>query len=146
MRYREIGQVHMDFHRTTNGTIRYLRETYGVAFLDEIFRRTAHDVYKSIHEDLKAGDPQQLIEHWTYYMDREGGEYSIERNEDTITMTVTKCPADAYLKDKGVEIDEAFRQQTSVLNAALSEGTPFEITTDDQGGGRYTQTIRRVRS
>jgi len=146
MRYKETGQVHMDFHRTTNATIRYLRENYGVEFLDEVFRRTAHDVYRSIHEDLKAGDPEQLIEHWSYYLDREGGEYSIERDGDLITMTVTKCPAYAYLKEKGLEADEAFRRQTTVINAALAEDTPFEITTQDLGDGQYVQTIRRVRS
>ena len=146
MRYRETGQVHMDFHRTTNGTIRYLRETYGVEFLDEVFRRTAHDVYRSIHEDLKAGDPEQLVEHWSYYLDREGGEYAVERDGDTITMRVTKCPAYAYLTERGIEIDEAFRRQTTVLNAAFAEDTPFEITTKDLGGGQYIQTIRRVRA
>ena len=144
MRYRETGQVHMDFHRTTNGTIRYLRENYGVAFLDEVLRRTAHDVYRSIHEDLKAGDPEQLVEHWSYFLDREGGEYSIERDGDTITMTVTKCPAYAYLREKGLEIDPAFRRQTTVLNAALAEGAPFEIATEDLGDGKYVQTIRRA--
>ena len=44
MRYKETGEVHMDFHRTTNGTIAYLRKTYGEKFLDEVFRRTAQDV------------------------------------------------------------------------------------------------------
>ena len=56
MRYRETGQVHMDFHRTLNGTIAYLRETYGVAFLDEVLRRTARDVYRSIRDDLERGE------------------------------------------------------------------------------------------
>ena len=38
VRYRETGAVHLDFHRTTNGTIAYLRQRYGVEFLDEILR------------------------------------------------------------------------------------------------------------
>ncbi len=57
MRYKETGQVHMDFHRTTNGTIAYLRKTYGEEFLDAVFRRTARDVYRSIRQDLLRGDP-----------------------------------------------------------------------------------------
>ena len=59
MRYKETGELHMDFHRTTNGTIAYLREQYGQDFLDEVFRRTAHDVYRAIHQDLRRGDPDQ---------------------------------------------------------------------------------------
>ena len=46
VRYRETGEVHIDFHRSTNGTIAYLRTNYGRAFLDETFRRMAHDVYR----------------------------------------------------------------------------------------------------
>ena len=43
MRYGETGNVHLDFHRTTNGTITYLRERYGIEMLDEILRRTARE-------------------------------------------------------------------------------------------------------
>ena len=144
MRYRETGEVHMDFHRTTNGTIAYLRTQYGQDFLDGVFRRTSHDVYRAIHEDLKSGDPEHLVEHWQYFFDREKGEYEIEREGDDIRMTVTKCPAIAYLKNRGIEIDPAFCRQTVVVNEALAEGSPFEITTDVQGGGRCVQTIRRT--
>lgn len=144
MRYRDTGQVHMDFHRTTNATIAYLRENYGTDFLDETLRRTAHDVYRAIHDDLKAGDPEQLVEHWSYYFDREGGEYEITRSGDEITMQVSKCPAIAFLERRGIAVDPAFCRQTVVINEALAEDTPFKITTDVQGGGRCVQAIRRV--
>jgi len=145
MRYKETGEVHLDFHRTTNGTIRYLRTTHGDDFLDEVLRRTARDVYRAIHDDLKRGDPEQLVEHWTYFFDREGGEYELKRADDEILFTVVKCPAIAYLKSKGIEIDPAFCRQTTVVNETLAEGSPFEITTDVQGEGRCVQTLRRAR-
>ncbi len=143
MRYQETGQVHRDFHRTTNGTIAYLREHYGEEVLDESFRRTAREVYKAIHNDLAAGDPEQLVEHWTWFFDREGGEYTLERDGDTIRFTVAVCPAIAYLQERGIAIDPAFCRQTTVINETLAEGTPFEITTEVLGGGRCVQTIRR---
>ena len=143
MRYRETGEVHMDFHRTTNGTIAYLRKTYGQDFLDETFGRTARDVYRSIREDLHRGDVEPLIEHWAYFFEREGGDYTIERDGDDVRMTVRRCPAVAYLQDKGIEIDPAFCRQTVVINAALAEGSPFEIDTQVLGGGRCVQTVRR---
>ena len=145
MRYRDAGQVHLDFHRTTNGTIGYLRRKYGRAFLDETFRRTARDVYRSIREDLLKGDTSQLLEHWSYYFDREGGRYSIDRNGDEIRMTVHECPAIAYLKKRGIEIDPDFCRQTIVINEAFAESSPFEITTDVIGDGRCVQTLRRLR-
>ena len=143
MRYRETGQVHMDFHRTTNGTVGYLREKYGEEFLDETFRRTARDVYRSIHEDLKRGDASQLVEHWTYYFSREGGAYRLEQDARVTRFVVERCPAIAYLKSRGIEIDPAFCRQTVVINSALAEETPFLIDTEVLGGGRCVQTIRR---
>lgn len=143
MRYRDTGEVHLDFHRTTNGTIAYLRERYGVAFLDEVLRRTARDVYRAIRADLQAGNPEHLLEHWTYYLTREGGKFTVERTPTEIRVTVDRCPAAAYLQQRGIPLDPAFRRQTTVLNEALGDGTPFEVTTEVIDDLRYIQTIRR---
>ena len=143
MRYQETGEVHRDFHRTTNGTIRYLREHYGEAFLDETFRRTARDVYRAIAEDLQRGDTAQLVQHWTYFMQREGGDFTLECEGDTIRLTVHRCPAIAYLQARGMAVDPAFCRQTTVVNETLAEGTPFTITTEVLGDGRCVQTIQR---
>ena len=145
MRYRETGQVHLDFHRTLNGTVAYLRRKHGVRFLDQILRRTAHAVYRAIRRDLRRGDPEQLVEHWAYFFGREGGAFRIDREDGEIRLTVRRCPAIAYLRKRGIAVDPAFCRQTVVVNAALAEGTPFEITTDVRGGGRCVQTIRRRR-
>lgn len=143
MRYQEDGEVHLDFHRTLNGTIRYIRETHGREVLDQTFRQTATEVYRAIHDDLKRGDWEQLITHWRYFMEREGGDFSLERGEDTVTLTVRRCPAIAYLREHGHVVDPDFCRQTEVMNAAWSEGTPFVIETRVEGDGRCVQTIRR---
>ncbi len=145
MRYHETGQVHMDFHRTMNGTIAYLRRRYGVEMVDEVMRRTARDVYCAIRSDLMAGNPDHLVEHWIYYLEREGGDYTLERDTHTIRVMVHRCPAADYLKQCGVSLDEAFRRQTTVLNEALCEGTPFEVETEVIDDTRYIETIRRRR-
>ncbi len=146
MRYLDTGQVHMDFHRTTNGSIAYLRRRYGLAMVDAVLRRTAHEVYRAIRDDLMAGNPESLVEHWTYYLEREGGDFTVERDADAIRVVVQRCPAASYLKDRGVPLDEAFRRQTTVLNEALGEGTPFEIITEVLDDTRYVETVRRRRS
>ena len=144
MRYRETGQVHMDFHRTTNGTLTYLRKKYGQEFVEQITRRTARDVYRAIRTDLQRGDCEHLIEHWTYFFDREGGQYQLQRDDKEVRFIVKRCPAIAYLQEKGLEIDPGFCRQTVLLNEALAEGSPFRIDTDVQGDGRCIQTIRRT--
>jgi len=146
MRYRETGQVHLDFHRTLNGTITYLRQRYGQEFVDQVFRRTAREVYRAIREDLAKGNPEHLVEHWTYFFDREGGEYVLERGQDEIRFVVHRCPAIAYLQEKGLPIDPHFCRGTVVLNQTLAEGTPFQIATEVLGGGRCIQTILRRRA
>ena len=78
MRYRETGEVHVDFHRSTNGTIAYSARQLRPELLDETFRRMARDVYRAIREDLKRDNPEHLVEHWTYFFDREGGQYTLE--------------------------------------------------------------------
>ena len=98
LRYQETGEVHADFHRSANATIAYLRDTYGREFLDETFRCMAENVYRTIHEDLKNGNPETLVEHWTYFFSREGGQETVERKEDEIRFVVDRCPAIAYLK------------------------------------------------
>jgi hypothetical protein len=143
VRYRETGNVHLDFHRTTNGTITYLRQRYGIELLDEILRRTAREVYRAIRADLLAGNPEHLLEHWTYFLTREGGEFTVERTATEIRVTVHRCPAAGYLQDRGIPLDPAFRRQTIVLNEALGEGTPFEVTTEVIDELRYIQTIRK---
>ena len=143
MRYREAGQVHMDFHRTMNETISYLRKKYGEEFLDGTFKSTAREVYHSIREGMQHGDLKQLVEHWRYFFDREGGDYTIEHEENEIRMRVNRCPAITYLQSRGIEIDPAFCRQTIVINAALTEDTSFQIDTEVLGSGRCVQTIRR---
>jgi hypothetical protein len=143
MRYQETGEVHLDFHRSTNGTIAYLRGNYGREFLDETFRRMARDVYRAIHEDLKQGDPEHLVQHWTYFFDREGGQYTLERKDGEIRFIVHRCPAIAYLQGRGIPVDPDFCRQTVVVNETLAEGTPFEVITEVLGGGKCVQTIRR---
>lgn len=143
MRYKESGNVHMDFHRTLNATISYLVEKHGEAFLKKTLRRMAHDVYHSIREDLRRGDPAQLLEHWCYYFDREKGKYEIKHTEDEIRMTVTRCPAFDYLEKQGIEISPHFCSQTVEINKALAEDTPFRIQTRPNGDGSCVQIIEK---
>ena len=100
-------------------------------------------MYWPIHEYLAKRDPNQLVEHWTYFFDREDGGYTLDRDGDNVTLTVHRCPAIAHLEHKGVEIDPAFRRQTVVIHETIAEGTPFEITTEVQVGGKCVQRIRR---
>ena len=74
LRYAETGKVHLDFHGATNTTVDFIIERFGLAAMDEIFRKVGKDVYRSIHEDLIGGDTGQLVRHWRHFFDRENCE------------------------------------------------------------------------
>jgi len=143
LRYQEKGELHKDFHGSMNATVEYVGSRYGRDALRDLFRVTAHNVYRSIYEKLKAGDLSELIEHWQYFMDREEADYTLEVKEEMVLMTVRKCPAIAHLHKLGLKPSEFFCDQTVLLNEAWCEETPFEAVTELTGDGSCVQIIRR---
>ena len=142
MRYKATGQVHKDFHLATNTTIRYVLKKYGQDFLRELFKRTAQRVYKDIYESLQAGDYAPLVEHWTYYYEREQGKFKVSETDGEGIFHVLECPAVRHLHARGVQVTEEFYLQLVFMNAAWSENTSFVITVELLGDGEYRHIIR----
>ena len=134
----------MDFHLATSATISYVLDEFGKPFLRELFRRTAQEVYRDIYENLKAGNSEPLLEHWEYYMKREGGDFELDRRDDKVELNVRICPAVRHLRKQGKEPTPNFCLQTVLMNDAWSIGTPFSIKTAVSGEGSCRQTIRRI--
>jgi len=145
LRYRETGELHKDFHGSMNAAVEYVGSRYGRDGLREVFRNTAQKVYRSINEKLKAGDWSELLEHWNYFMAREGADFSIVVTETEAVLTVRRCPAVAHLRDLGMAPSAFFCDQTVLLNEAWCEGTPFEAVTETTGEGSCVQRIRLSR-
>ena len=144
MRYRETGNVHMDFHLSMASTIDWVSREYGSETLRELFRRTAQRVYREIWEDLKRGDTGPLLEHWRYYFDREGGRYTVtELSDGEFVFEVLECPAARHLRERGLPVPASFTLQDVLLNDAWSEGTPFSISTEILGEGAYRMSVAR---
>ena len=136
----------MDFHLATSATISYVLDEYGKPFLRELFRRTAQEVYGDIYENLKAGNIEPLLEHWEYYLKREGGEFELLRRDNETELHVKICPAVRHLRKRGKEPPSNFCLQTVLMNDAWSIDTPFSIETAVSGEGICRQTIRRIRA
>ena len=143
MRYRETGELHLDFHGATNTTINYIARNFGEEALHEIFFAVGQKVYKSIHEKLKHGDASELIEHWQYFFTREKGGFQIKETPDAIILKVSECPAVRQLLKLGLTPSPLFCSQTILVNESLCEGTPFESKTEITGCGKCRQTITR---
>jgi hypothetical protein len=143
MRYRETGELHLDFHGATNTTIDYIVKNFGEEALHEIFFTVGQKVYKSIHEKLKQGDAGELIEHWQYFFSREKGVFQIKETSDAIVLEVSECPAVRQLLKLGLAPSPNFCQQTILVNEALCENTPFESHTVFIGCVKCRQIIKK---
>lgn len=143
LRYAEEGEVHLDFHGATNTTVEFIIGKFGLAAMDEIFRKVGKDVYRSIHEDLVAGDTRQLVAHWRHFFTRENCDYDIEVGQEEIVLTVRRCTAWHHVAKLVGTPSEHFCDQTSRTNDAMAEGSPFAIDTTITGPGACRQVIRR---
>ena len=143
MRYKDTGELHMDFHGATNTTIDYIVEHFGQEALTEIFYRVGKDVYKSIHQGLMNDDPSELIEHLNYYLTREKADYTLQENENGFVLQVNKCPAVAHIAKLGLKLSPYFERQYIDISNALCDGTPWQCQTDIIAPGKYKQTFTR---
>ena len=145
LRYQENNELHRDFHGTTNTTLDYIAENYGVDALKSILRRTGRDVYKSIREKLAKGDASELVEHLNWFFFREGGEYQLTVTKEEIRFEVFECPAHRHLKKLGMKISPYSCLQTEEVNAGMCEGTPWESSVEHVAPGHCIQIFRRVK-
>jgi predicted ArsR family transcriptional regulator len=143
LRYEEDGNVHLDFHGAVNTTIEFIVARYGTEALHEIFRRVGKDVYQDLRRHLMAGDANELARHWRHFFTREGADFDIEVGPDEIVMTVRRCTAWHHVAKIHGTVSAQFCDQTTVVNNALAEGTPFAIDTVVTGPGACRQVIRR---
>ena len=142
LRYRSTGEVHKDFHGLTCATLHYLVDNYGHEAMVEVLQKTAKEVYKTIHEGLKQGVPDELFEFWSYYFQREQGEFSIEKTDEAVRLIVKDCPALRHLVKLEQSPDPILCEATRIFNNALTEGTPYELTTEETGSFSCIQTLK----
>jgi len=143
LRYAEDGEVHLDFHGATNSTIDFIIARYGREAMDEIFRKVGRDVYRSIRDDLVAGDTDQLVAHWRHFFTRENCDYDIEVGADEIVLTVRRCTAWHHVAKLVGTPSASFCDQTGRTNEAMAEGSPYAIATEITGPGSCRQIVRR---
>ena len=143
LRYRDKGNVHMDFHGATNTTINFIIEKYGIETMNDIFKKVGNDVYADIKKHIQSGNINMLAEHWQHFFDREGADFSISIKENEIILTVKKCTAYEHVKKLVGKVSSNFCDQTIKINEAIAEGTPYEIKTEILGEASCKQIIRK---
>ena len=144
--YRFGGNVHRDFHASILDGYNYIKDNYGMETVREVLGNVARGVQRSMHEKLKRGDASELLEHWRYYMEREGGSecFTLAETEDGgVVFEVKACPARAYLVKRGVKGGEGLCELTRIFNDELVKGTPFTLETILTADGSCRQTLKK---
>lgn len=143
LRYQEEGNVHLDFHGAVNTTIDFIVERYGVEVLHEIFAKVGRDVYVDLRRHMLEGHPEEMVRHWRHFFTREDADYDIAVSEDEIVLTVRRCTAYHHVAKISPSVSAHFCDQTTKVNEAIAEGTPYRIDTEITGPGACRQIIRR---
>ena len=143
LRYQENNELHLDFHGTTNTTLNYIAENYGIDALKMILRKTGRDVYKSIREKLAKGDASELIEHLNWFFNREKGKYVLRVSQNEIILEVLECPAIRHLRKLGLEPSKHVCLQTECVNEGMCEGTPWKSSLNVIAEGHCIQTFKK---
>jgi len=143
MRYKSEGEVHKDFHGLTCATLHYLVDNYGAESVVEVLTNTAQKVYKTIHEQLKAGQCDELAEFLEYYLKREGGDFTVEKLVDGVRLIVRDCPALRHLVKLEQQPDPILCDATRIFDEALAQGSPFSASVEKTGTFSCVQTFRK---
>ena len=101
------------------------------------------DVYRTMHESLKAGDCTELCEYWRYYLEREGGVFGVEHVPNGVRLVVKECPAQKRLVELGEKPDPVMCKATEIFNAALAEGSTYDASLVRTGEFSCVQEFRR---
>lgn len=143
LRYKSTGEVHKDFHGLTCATLHYVIDNYGREAMEEILKNTAQGVYRTIREALQRGDCTELAEYWTYYLEREGGDFTLEKLADGLRLVVRDCPALRHLVKLEQEPDHILCDATRIFDEALTEGSPYRAEVKSTGLFSCEQIIRK---
>lgn len=142
MRYQETGELHKDFHGATMMSANYIVKNYGVEALREIMFHTGTEVYREINQRLKAGDTSELIGFKEYFLEREGGKFTITKHDNGLfELVVTECPMEQHLKSLGMEINENFYLLNQFLNESLCNDTAYKLSYEQLGDGATRECL-----
>ncbi len=136
--------LHRAFYLSMDHAMRYCGKTYGDEAVAEFFTAYTKAFYAPQIEEIKK-DGLAAIKAFiedTYTKDEAMDVLHMEMTDDTLTVTVDKCPAIAYMKSVNQTPSKYFIMQTSVLYAVIAEEAGFAFTleyfNEEDGAAKFT--------
>lgn len=134
---------HPGFHRSLNAGVDYIGEKYGeeglVEYLTTYTNLVYVPVFKAIEKDGLAAIEAKILD--TYKKEKVEDAVQTVLENDTLTVTVSACPAVAFMKATGTPVSKWYPYTTSVIMSVLAEkaGCRFEMQSYDEetGAAKY---------
>lgn len=133
--------LHKDFHYTLSLIFDFLKENYGRDETDRIMKKVSRIIYAPLIEDMKERGLPAIEKHIKELMELESGKYSVEKDDDSVTFRIEKCPAISHMKNKNLDISPDFcRISTGLASKEIAEDAGFRFSVDyDQDKGQCVQ-------
>jgi hypothetical protein len=137
---------HRDFHSFMNLGVHYVGEHFGIHGVKEYLIRFTHNVYNSIIADAQKTSALDAVESKirdTYMKEKALDRLSICREDNTMTITVTSCPAIEHIISTGRFISPWYRYTTEFVMEALAAelGLRFTMNAYDEETGAASYTF-----
>ncbi|MCX7795755.1 MAG: hypothetical protein N2380_04470 [bacterium] len=116
-------KVHKDFHGALSCAFQFLEERYGKKDLQKFLERVGENCYLNLINEVKSNGLLALEEYWRRIFTLEEGIFEVERNNDSLTLKVKRCPAITHLKEVGYPIYKDFCIQTRIVNNIIARET-----------------------
>ncbi len=141
--------LHRDFHCALDQGLAYLGARYGGAAVEEYLYRFAEGYYAPLIAEAKARGLSAIRDHilGVYETEEAPGNVRCSLTEDGLAVSVSACPAVAYMRSVGYEPSEWYVGTTSTVNRAVADalGLSFALLSYDQatGAAEYRFFARR---
>lgn len=123
-----------DFYFAINATFRWIHDNWGEAGLLDYWRALGREHHAPQTERFRQEGMEAVRAYWQAFFDDEpGGDVSVAREGDTVTITVRTCPAIKHLREHGREIMPMYCQHCQVVSEAMCAGAGIGV--EVQGGG-----------
>jgi len=133
--------LHKDFHYTLSLIFDFLNKNYGKEEADRIMKKVSRTIYLPLIEEMKEKGLPAMEKHMKELMELESGEYTSEKDDNSITFSINKCPAISHMKNKGLGISPDFcRISTGLAFGEIAKNTGYRFSLDyDREKGQCVQ-------
>lgn len=139
--------LHRHFHISADCGIIYVGEKYGDDAVIELLVQHAKSFYKLLAEDVKKNGFEPLKKYFVELFEKE--EYSehlhTELSDETLKITIDKCPAVVYMKSEGHTPSKWYKETTYTTYKILADmcNLDFEVKYYNEEDGSTEFVFKR---